>query len=241
MGNIIRGHLILISVALIVFFVGSGRKVDVRIRTPQHFDIQYDQMLTDGCKATMTQFIESLDKKIALHPNILAAVIQEQFPFIQSVQSRLVPPGIMKLHCMAATPLCILNQSLLLVPPQNICPNSYYCTGIWENLPHITLAESLFKSCDIHILTALVNNLNVDIFNQFNVSVSADRTLIFEDKIQPRFSVMCRIDKVPSATLCMHAQHMKELLESRKAFSAKSNNLYVADLRFEKQIILSKK
>lgn len=241
MGNIMRGHLILTSIVLIVFLVVFGRKVDVRIRTPQHFDIQYDKMLTDACKATITQFIESLDKRLALHPDILAAVIQEQFPFIRSVQSRLVPPGTMKLQCMTSAPLCILNKSLLLVPPQNVCQNSYYCTSIWENLPHIVLDEALLKTYDPRILVKLVNNLSEDIFNQFNVIIAADNALILEDKMQPRFSVMCRIDKVPAATLCMHAKHMKELLENRKAFSAKSNSLYVADLRFEKQIILSKK
>jgi hypothetical protein len=241
MENIIRGHLILISIVLIAFLAISGRKVDVCIRTPQYFDIHYDELLTDACKANITQFIESLNKHIALHPEILAAVIQEQFPFIRSVQSRLVPPGTMKLQCMTFAPLCILNQTLLLVPPQNICSNSYYCTNVWENLPHLMIDEAVLKTYDPRILIKLVNSLNKDIFNQFNVVVATDRTLIFEDKAQPKFSLVCRIDNVPSATLCMHAQHMKELLESRKAFSEKSSIAYVADLRFEKQIILSKK
>ena len=241
MKNIVRGHLILISTVLLAFFVVSGRKVGVHIRTPQHIDIKCDNMLTDACKGTITQFIEGLDKRLALQPEILAAVIREQFPFIQAVQLRLVPPGTLKLQCVTCAPICKLNQLSVLVPPQTVCPKAYYCDSVWENLPCIALDESLLKTYNPQVLVKLVDALNADIFNQFNVTVAADSTLVFEDKMQPRFSLVCRIDNVPSTTLCMHAQNMRALLDERKAFSAKTNSTYVADLRFEKQIILSKK
>ena len=97
MGQIIRGHLIVASILIFAFLVISGRKVDLRIRTPQNFDIQFDAMISDVAKQEITAFIESLDKRWALKTAAFASIIKERFPFIQSIQSRLVPPGTMKL------------------------------------------------------------------------------------------------------------------------------------------------
>lgn len=241
MGHVVRGHMIVISVVILAFLVISGRKVDVRIRTPQNFDIQCDATLTDSAKAIITQFIENLDKRIALHPAIFASIIKEQFPFIQAIQSRLVPPGTMKLNCTAYQPLCTINQVLLLVPPHTLCHTDYYCKSLVSELPNIIIDESQLKTHDTKTLVSVVKTLNKDIFAQFQVAVSSDSTIVFEDKIQPRLSMICRADNVPATTLCMHGKYMKELLENRHAFTGKSNNHFIADLRFGKQIILSKK
>jgi hypothetical protein len=240
MGNIMRGHMILISIVILVFLVISGRKVDVRIRTPQQFDIQFDASSTESAQILITQFINTLDKRIALYPAALVSVIKEQFPFIQAVNTRLVPPNTMKLICKMAQPLCTINQNNLLVQTC-ICPNNYYCWNIRSSLPQINIDQSLLTTYKPNMLVTIVNKLNKNIFADYLVTVSLENTLIFEDKVQPRLSIICRTDNIPSETLCLYGKNMRELLENRKAFSDKANDQFVADLRFQKQIILTKK
>jgi hypothetical protein len=241
MGNIIRGHMILMSIVTLAFLIVSGRKVSVRIRIPQQFDVHFDTKFTDSAKFLITSFINTLDKRVALYPAVLVLVIKKQFPFIQTVNTRLVPPGTMKLACMAEQPLCAINHNFLLLPTPCICSADYYCQEVWSSLPQISVDQTLLATCEPGILVSLMKKLNKDIFADYQISVSADSSLVFEDKAQPRLSMLCRIDDVPVETLCMHGKNMRELLENRNAFNGKSNNQFVADLRFQKQIILTKK
>ena len=241
MGHNVRGHMIVMSVVILVFLVVSGRKVDMRIRTPQQFDLRFDATFSEAARQDITAFVESLDKRWALRPVLFTSIIKERFPFIQSAQSRLVPPGTMKLICHAHKPLCIINQTLLLVPPQSLCPTSYFQEAIVASLPTIAVEPSLLKTYDPKIMVSVVSGLGADIFARYQVAVPAEGSILFEDKQQPRLSLVCRVDKVPTTTLCMYGKYMHELLESRNAFKGKSNTHFVADLRFEKQIILSKK
>lgn len=241
MGHLFRGHVIVASILILAFLIISGRKVDVRIRTPQCFDIHFDEMFSDIAKTEVTTFIESLDKRWALKTASFALIIKEQFPFIQSIQFRLVPPGTMKLMCKAYKPICIINQTLLLVLPQTLCSTAHFQETTWASLPNISVEQSLIKEYDPKALVSIVSAIGNDIFDQYHVTLCSQGNLVFDDKKQPRLSLICRFDKVPSKTLGTYGNYMREMLENRNAFSEKSAHNFVADLRFEKQIILSKK
>lgn len=241
MGQVIRGHMIIMSAIILAFFLIAGRKVDVHVRTPQFFDIQMDSCLTDSSKAAINNFIESLDKRLALYPVAFVSVIKERFPFIESVHMRLVPPSVMKMQCTVFRPLCTINKSVLLVPPQSVCPSDYYCQNVWLTLPNVDIDEHVMHAYNPKDLVALVKALDSDIFATYRVTVSSYSNVMFEDRVQPRLSMVCRIDNVPTKLLCVHGRNIKELLESRQAFSNKSKNIFLVDLRFEKQIILSKR
>ena len=241
MGHIIRGHTIITSIVVIAFLIILGWKIDLRMRTPQNFDVCFDEKFSDASKQEITALVESLDKRFALKPIQFTSAIKEQFPYIQSIQLRLVPPGTLKLLCIAYQPLCTINQTLLLMPTGTLCSTACFQETTWTMLPCIFIEQSLLKTYDPAAIVAMVHSLSADICAHYQVRLSSEGNIVFDDKKQPRLSLLCRYDKVPSKNLCMYGTYVRELLENRSAFTAKSGAHYLADLRFEKLIILSKK
>ncbi len=241
MGHIIRGHTIVASILILAFLVISGRKVVVRICMPQSFDVQFDATFSDKSKNEIIHFVESLDKRMAAKVPVFVSILKERFPHIQSLQVRLIPPGIMKISCKASKPDCIINEKLALISEKSMCPIDYFQDHVCSGLPRITIEQSLLANYDAKAIKVVVNQISSDIFAQYRIVLCNQADLIFEDKQQPFLSLICRADKVPTRDLCIYGTYIKELLISRDAFSGKFAAHYQADLRFEKQIILSKK
>ena len=229
------------SIIILALLFIAARKFNVHIRTPQNFDIHFDEKFSAIAKQEIATFIKSFDLHCALDVAKFVSTIKERFPFIQSIQTRLVPPRIMKLTCDAKQPLCMVNQTLVLVPSGTLCPTTYFQESLGPTLPTIAIDQSQLQTYNLAIMVSAVKTLNDDIFAQYNVTLSSEGNIVFEDKNQPRLSLLCRLDHIPSQNICMYGNYLRDLLENRSAFKGKSKTHIVADLRFEKQIILSKK
>ena len=241
MGHTVRGCMIIASIVILGALIMSGYKIDLRIRTPQCFDIHFDEKFSDASKFEITKFVESIDKRLVLKAATFTSIIKERFPFIQSIQCRLVPPGIMKLTCKAAQPLCVINKTLLLMPTGAFCSSDYFHEINWATLPCMFVEQYLLKTYGPAAIVSIIHKLGVDICANYRVRLSSERTIVFDDNKQPRLSLVCRPDNIPSKNMCGYGNYVREILENRGAFTEKSDIYFLADLRFEKQIILSKK
>lgn len=241
MRHSVHWYMIFTSVGIIAFLITSGRRIDIRIRTPQQYEICVDTVFSHMIQHEVIVYIESLDKRLALQPSLFVSTIKKQFPVIQSIKTSLIPPGIMKVICSACNPLCVVNENLLLVMPQTICPITHFQEHVVASLPSITVENSVLQSYNPKDLISMFKMLNKNIFDQYQVEVLASKNVIFKDKKQPLLSVVCRLDSISSKNLIMYGAYMRELLEARKSATKKTKDNFIADLRFEKQIILSKK
>lgn len=237
---LIRGYGLFIT-AMIIFFMFGGRKIDVAIRTPQRYVCIFDEALTLTKQAEIQSFIDTIGQKNALVPSKLVSCIREQFPLICSVKTCLVPPGCMEVVLSVSKPICKVNTDMLIVPPQTMCPAHWYQEQYYAELPTIFLDEVVAKSITPKNLVAIINQISPDIFIHYRVDLKTIDELWFTDKIEPRFSAVCRTKKIPSDLLHTYGLKVKSLLESKNSFAGRNAKSWLADLRFEKQIILCKR
>lgn len=241
MKHSIRGYTFLLCAVVLSCLVMSGRKIDVAMRTPQKYVCKFDDVLVASCQLEIQSFIQHIDKKIALQHAQLVAVITKQFPFIKSIKTHLVPPGTMELEFICTKPLCKINDNCLAVPPKFLLPRNLFQEQQCASLPMICCDDQVLKTIDQKQVVTIAKQITFAVFEHFDVILKSKDDLVFTDKLEPKLSLMCRVNKIPSASLCYYGNTVKGLLVTQGAFANRKVHNWLADLRFEKQIILSKR
>ena len=241
MKHSIRGYAFLISIIVLTCLFISGRKVDVALRTPQRYVCTFDDALSTIKQSEIQSCVDAIDKKIALKPAKLVAFLRDQFPLVKAIRTRLVPPGIMELTFSIAKPICRINDGSVVVPPKTLCPTCWYQEPHFVSLPVLLCDEFVLKTIDPLKLVWVINQIPHDAFEHYTVALKTDDELQLVDKTEPRLSLVCRVNKIPTEHLCEYGATVKEVLASRGVFASRNNKQWLADLRFEKQIILSKR
>jgi hypothetical protein len=241
MKHSIRGYAMLFCFIVLAGLVVGGRKVDVVVRTPRQCICKFDDVLVPEKQAEIQSFIDVVDKKFTLKQPELVACIRQEFPFIRSIKMHLIPPGVLELTFAVSEPLCIINDDMVVVPPKSLLPLSWFQEKFYNSLPIIAVDSFVLKSVDVENLIALIKQLPQEICMNFALTLKTVDELLLTDKNEPRFSLVCRVDKMPMNELARYGSIVKSLLSSRGAFASKCINSWLADLRFEKQIVLSKR
>lgn len=221
--------------------VMTGRKIDVAMRTPRQYVCGFDDILTNNKQEGITSFVNIVGHKFALKPAQLVACIREQFPFIKSINTHLVPPRVMKISFITTKPIARINDDMLVVPPKTICPTSWFQELHYISLPVIAIDELVLKNMCAENLVKILKTITSKVFDKYTVALKTTDELWLTDKVEPRLSLVCRTNKIPTDKLCEYGAQVKSLLESKGCFASRRIKSWLADLRFEKQIILSKR
>ncbi len=240
--KIARGHIFVVSTLILAFLCLAIREAEKRLSVPEKYVCMFDTRLSSETKKQIRLFVEHTDKSLLYVMSRFDVTMQQQFPFIRSLQTRIVPPATMKIICTAYDPCYDINSTNLIAIAHGqaiLCPAHAYKKEICDNLPHITVDDQALNGYKAQELYTMLSQLPQDIYALYHVHITAHNTIMLLDAKQPNLTLVTR-SGCDMTLLEKCGTYVRELLESRKAFSGKSAARYTADLRFEKHIILSK-
>ncbi len=240
--NISRGHIFVVSMLILAFLCLAIREAEKRLSVPEKCVCVFDARLSSETKKQIRLFVEHADKSLLYVMSRFDTTMRQKFPFISSIQTKLVPPATMKIICMAHDPCYSINSTNLIAIANGqaiLCPAHVYKKEICDNLPRITVDAQVLDGYKAQELYTLLYQLPQDIYALYHVHITAHNTIMLLDAKQPNLTLVTR-SGCDMTLLQKCGTYVRELLEDRKAFSDKSSVRYTADLRFEKQIILSK-
>jgi hypothetical protein len=240
--KIARGHILVISFCVLTFLFVAMRKAEKCLSVPEKYVCMFDARLSQEIKKQIRLFVESTDQAAFHEMNQFEVMIKQQFPFIRSIQTKLVPPATMKISCAVYEPCYVINNTHLIVADTSqvlLSPVDAYTQEVCDRLPRATVDILVFNLYTARELYALLSQIPNTIFEMYQIQITEHNTLILQDKKQLNLTLIAR-SGTDMAFLEKCGTYTRELLEGRKAFSGKSAVHYTADLRFEKHIILSK-
>jgi len=199
------------------------------------FAYAIDSLVTKSAQQDIITYIQQITGNRSLPFQKLAHKIQKQFSFIHEVTIEYLAPGIVYIACNAQKPLSIINNLLVLTEQGYLHNKDIFLSLIIKQLPDITL-PSLQKDVTQSLVT-IMNNIEPVIFSQFTLSWINETKIYLYDKKQRQFSIIFNKNQLPNKKLLDHCAYIKQKLQKQNIFTNTKKH-YVADIRFEDQIVV---
>ncbi|HML19797.1 MAG TPA: hypothetical protein PKD74_04445 [Candidatus Dependentiae bacterium] len=238
-----RGHIVVVCFCIFAFLFLAWRKAEKCLSIPKKIVCMFDERISCEAKKNIRLFIEHADSSLFYVMSQFDLTIRQQFPYIKSIQTKLVPPATMKVICTSYEPCYAINDTHLIAIANAqaiLCPAHVYKKEICNDLPQASVETTAFNTYKAQDIYNILSHVPKNVFASYYVHIAEHDTIILRDKKQHNLTLVVRADS-DMALLEKCGTYTRELLESRKAFSCKSAAYYTADLRFDKHIILSKK
>lgn len=238
-----RGHIVVVCFCILAFLFLVGRKAEKCLSIPKKIVCMFDARISCEAKKHIRLFIEHADPSLFCVMSQFDSTIQQQFPYIESIQTKLVPPATIKIICTSYEPCYAINDTHLIAIANAqaiLCPAHVYKKEICNDLPQAAVDVTAFNTYKAQDLYSMLSQVPKNVFALYHVHIAEHGTIMLRDQKQQNLTLVVRADS-DMALLEKCGAYTRELLESRKAFSGKSAAYYTADLRFDKHIILSKK
>jgi hypothetical protein len=239
--KMLRGHVVVVGICLLAFLFVAERRVVRYVSAPERFEYRLDTRLSREADRSMRLFIEQADSCLFRSMDRFCGMIKQRFPYVRSMQTKMVPVATMRVSCRLYDPCYNVNNTHLIVADASqalLCSAGFYAQEACVGLPRVNIEESVLNTYNVRDLHGMLSQLPRNLFDLYHVDVKERYTMVLRDKKQPSLTLITRRDSdMRLVEKC--GAYVRELLEGRKAFDGGAV-CYTADLRFNKHIILSK-
>lgn len=220
---------LLVSASIVYF---SKRSV---IKT-RFFVCEIDPVLSDATKKEIQQFVQPLGQVCAQN---VCNQLQEQFLCIKSTSYQLLADNSVQLNIIAYDPCCIVNQSHVLLDNDCIVSKDFFAEVITQNLSCVYMdSEEIANYEQTKLLSAFLQKITPEIIENYSIEWRDECMISLTDKQQKKFVIVCQADQAPDASMCIQCDQVKHELNEKGVFSHRTKTNWIADVRFENQIIV---
>lgn len=170
----------------------------------------------------------------------IADDLKNEFPFIDSISILCAADGIGRMAITAHDPAYLVNNKYVLTNNGLLFEKTVFESSAYAKLPTACVNEqSLHDQATIERVQTCLAGLPNDFFESYEINWCDETCLQLQDKREPNFTIVCEDDYVPGSFVLQKCNAIKEQLTQRGAFSSKKKKMWVADIRFGDQIIVS--
>lgn len=193
----------------------------------------FDHSFSESVKKEIISFLATQEVTCKNHPGRLVNV-QKAYPLIAGFQTSWRPKGLVHTSLESHNPLLIMNNDMVLTEHQQLLPRAWWDEKQLSRLHEFSCEASLYDAQQLSCLTKLPPAT----FAFYRLVVQDQFAYVLQDKQQSRFSIKFHSASVPTSTVLAQCADIKTELEAQGAFAGKKGRLWVADVRFAKQIIM---
>ncbi|HSW73897.1 MAG TPA: hypothetical protein VLG71_01955 [Candidatus Limnocylindria bacterium] len=201
-----------------------------------------DPLFAPTTSSEIISFLEhtkDLDKQSITQ---LYTTLQSEFPAVKTLTVQRIAPDQLHVMISCQKPYMMVNETTTVTEGGYLVPTTVFAQTHTKNLPALTIAN---LPCATHRappgLMNCIGQLREQLCKQYTVIWRTELETELVDKQQPQFAVVCNTTTLAQPSLLARCQKLKEELQSQGAFEAKPKKLWIADIRFDKQIILSRR
>lgn len=205
----------------------------------KRYELRVDDRIVSELNDQLNLFVKSFPLGIRSFPALKAQEIKKQFPWIQSVSFFRTPTQTMRVAVAIDEPIIKVNEAVLT--QSHVFPSSTFTHAQIAALPLLSVDfpavtdRAEIPSTFIPYAKTFLNEL----FAPYAITWIDQYTARLIDKEQPNFIIQFNTEKIPDAKLFTYCASIKKLLEERGSFEGrKKQTRWIADIRFERQVIL---
>jgi hypothetical protein len=211
------------------FFLTLQKKKNLLIshKISAHFDQRFSVLF----RTVINNFLEE-QRKISTPSSLLAKIVKDQFPAVDSVKIFTFPDKVISISMTAQDPVVIINNTKLLTKAGDLAACNLFTVECLSTVPTVTVQEEKVA------LTASFRRF----MSRYAQHLSKDYNLIWHDSThiqlqdkQKRYVILASDQTIFSQDLMKHCQVLEQKV---KALPGKKQDWWF-DVRFKNQIILS--
>lgn len=219
------------SYALTMFIMGS-------IFGVQSYHLKIDDRIVPSLNAQLAAHIQTLPSGVRVAPDLSAQAIQKQFPWVKSVSLFRIPTKIMQVAVAVDEPQVKIN-AFIITDHLRVLPVSTFIPSALSALPSLQVT---FLNAESNIPPAFIPHAQTftdERFSPYTLTWIDEFQARLTDKEQPQFTILFNAHSIPDTAMFAHCSSIKKLLEERGSFAGRHKGTrWVADVRFERQVIL---
>lgn len=221
-------HGMILGTAGLVFF--SINRLMTRV---DHFTCSIDARIAGPTYQAISSYVADNTTLMHSRAEQVCANIVHTFPVVHACTFHHVSRGIVHLAMQAADPLYVLNDDYILTHAMRVLPRTLYQESALVAVPGIVVDRPIQQS-----EIPLVASIPDDLARSFTTTWLNEHEIILRADDQDLFSIVCSADAFPSEKMVAACAHLKDELEQRGLFGKRRDKRWIADVRFDKQIIL---
>jgi hypothetical protein len=230
---------ILIICLPLAAFIGV-RIISTYIFTVKRHAFTFDSYLAPSVGASIEHLVRSDPAVIKQSYKQLCDRLQKEFPCIDTIKVQFVAPGTLHLDISTAQPLLAINNTHIVTAAQTLISRTFFYPYHTQFLPSITVTsqalEDPYQKSELATSAPSMSR----ICKNYAVQWLDSTRIILTHKEYPAFSVLCSSTTLPHDTLLAecHKLEQKHAQALGTGPGNKTPKTYVADVRFNKQIIM---
>jgi len=254
MKRFIRGRYIIGVIACCTILFWAGLKTSA-LFTPSKLDFQFSGSFCLGQKVKIKDFFSGQRKEKAQPLRDLCAAVQKQFPSIESISLSHIPSGVLIVNIKSMRPLFAINQDFVLTDVGSLFNKLIFSSDSLKKLRQITCCsldlykqEMLFGNVQTDYADRLpdnflqtAKNIPAQRFDLYDIVCESSIKWLLQDRQKKNFSILCTNANLSDERLITACNKVKGTLCERDNRFLRGIRSWVTDVRFENQIILSRK
>lgn len=205
----------------------------------KRYELRVDDRIVPELNEQLNAHVKSLPLGIRIWPEHKAEEIQKQFPWIKSVSFFRTPMQTMHVAVAIDEPVIKVNEAILT--HSQVFPASTFTQAQIAALPTLSVHfPSITDRAEIPLaFIPHAQTFATEPFAPYTLTWIDQYTARLIDKEQPHFAIQFNAQTIPDAKLFAHCASIKKLLQERGSFEGRKKQArWIADIRFERQVIL---
>ncbi len=200
------------------------------------YTIEIDQSFSPVVQANIRDFIQNTPSFTTASLTTLNQQIKKKFPCIEYVTAERYAPGIAHIQIKTAKPLVYINDSMIVAQDGSYVSKDLFTAAALKKTIALTCTELSTNTTISPALAQSVRFFLNPLVQQYAITWHNDHTTVLGNKQEPWFTIICNTTPIPSDALLIQCEQIKQ-----KLITTKSNNNWIADIRFHNQIVVYNK
>lgn len=192
------------------------------------------------CAASVAKLVhENLNALTNYHPQAIVAQIQQDCPIVNKTGVRYLADGSIHIAVSVAQPALLLDDDKIITRTGLLYDADLFTVGVRAELPMIRCVRSAETIKDEDALLQCVGTVKEDFFKEYNLIWRNRHHVEVSKKDQKDISLLVRSEMLNENQTSKTISTLFEKLLSNEKICSKKNVQWIADARFDHQIILS--
>ena len=225
-------------ITIMIAVLGAGLLTNTIYRSicaVRYVTYAFDQTISPELQRDITAQVALFEHEGSYNPRTIISTITQQFSCVKSVSVHCRASHTAEIEITAHNPIVRINGTHVLTDAKTIISDNSYALYVVDALPSFSIAVALPDQCSDRMMSAVKQCIKDRIFERYTLSWVNEHELYFRDVHDPSFSLLCDTASLPTYRTLLSYEQLKNSIKSRKS----PMNRWVADLRFDDQIIVS--
>ncbi len=224
----------------IAFCVFGGaatlHKICSKVCAIRYISYSFDPQLSANICADIEKQVALLECDGKYQVSVVMQDLLRIFPDIERIDIRSLPYNMAEISIVAPDPVIQINDSHVLTQNRAIISSDFYACYVLEHLPKVSVSSEISKEVSKEVMAAIQRSIKERLFDHFMVSMQDEQEWYLQDKKDPSFTICCNASCLPIGTVREVCDQLKETVKKNST----SKIAWVADVRFDHQIVLSR-